>query len=68
MESVPHKNFTHEHPPSFLHVKFNQPTSTLKLKHTTTHEINNMIQSLSTKNSCGYDEISSGILKLVPRL
>jgi hypothetical protein len=36
----------------------------LELKHTTTHEINNIIQSLSTKDSRGYDEISSRILKI----
>ena len=39
-------------------------TSQIKLKNTTTYEVNKIIQSIKSKNSSGYDEISSGILKI----
>jgi hypothetical protein len=32
-------------------------------QYTTTHKIDKIIKSLKTKNSRGYDEISSGIMK-----
>ena len=38
-------------------------SSSMTLKHTTTHEINKIILLLENKNSHGYDEISSKILK-----
>jgi len=37
--------------------------SQLKLKNTATHEIYKIIRSLKTKDSHGYDGISTGILK-----
>jgi hypothetical protein len=58
-----HNNSMYYDPLSFLHSKIKQPNSRLKLKCTTTHEINKIIMTLNTKNSCGYDEISSKILK-----
>jgi hypothetical protein len=64
MEAAPHNNSMYENPLSFLHGKLNQPKSRLKFKFTNTHEINNIIMTLSTKDSCGYDEISSRILKV----
>jgi hypothetical protein len=36
----------------------------MKLRNTTTHEIQKIIYSLKCKNSHGYDEISSRILKV----
>jgi len=36
----------------------------MKLKNTTTYEVNKIIQSIKSKNSSGYDEISSRILKI----
>ena len=48
----------------YLNLNFTKPTSSLSLNHTTTYEINNTIQSLKPKDSYGYDEISSRILKI----
>ena len=42
----------------YLRQKTNLLSSSVTLKHTTTHEINKMILSLENKNSHGYDEIS----------
>jgi len=36
----------------------------MKFKNTTTHEIGNIIHSIKSKDSSGYDEISSRILKI----
>jgi hypothetical protein len=64
METKSHKNLVNDNPLSFLYGKFNQFKSRLKFKFTTTHEINKMIMSLNVKDSYGYDEISSRILKI----
>ena len=48
----------------YLNLNFTKPTSSLSLNHTTTYEINNIIQSLKPKDSYRYDEISSRILKI----
>ena len=50
-------------PMIYLRQNLNLSSSTVKLKNTTTHEINKIIHSLKSKNSHGYDEISSKILK-----
>jgi hypothetical protein len=42
---------------------YNQPFTNNKMKHTTSGEIEKIIRSLKTKNSYGYDEISTKILK-----
>ena len=42
-----------------LNSNFKTPTSPLKFNYTTTHEVNRIIHSLKTKDSYGYDEISS---------
>jgi hypothetical protein len=49
---------------SHLHQNFRQSFSTMKLRNTTTYEIEKIIHSLKCKNSYGYDEISSRILKI----
>ena len=47
-----------------LNSNFKTPASPLMFKYTTTHEVNSIIHSLKTKDSYGYDEISSRILKI----
>ena len=34
---------------------FSRPNATIRLKNTTTHELDKIIHSLKCKNSCGYD-------------
>jgi hypothetical protein len=53
----------HEDPINNITSNFKTPSS-LRFKHTTTYEVNSIIQSLKTKDSCGYDEISPRILKV----
>ena len=43
---------------------FNKPYPSMECKCTTTKEIEQIIKSLKTKNSYGYDEISTKILKI----
>jgi len=43
---------------------FNKPYSSMECKCTTTKQIERIIKSLKTKNSYGYDEISTKILKI----
>src|SRR5215469_6950083 len=47
-----------------LRTNFNKVDETIKLKNTTTHEIDKIIRSLKTKDSHGYDGILTRILKL----
>jgi len=53
-------SFQHENPISYLCRAFNQPFSTINLS---SKEIEDITKSLKTKNSRGYDEISTKILK-----
>jgi len=50
-------------PLTFLQKNFSHPSLRMKLNNTTTHEIDKLIQSMKCKNSYGYNEISSTILK-----
>ena len=50
-------------PMIYLRQNLSLSSSTMKLKNTTTHEINKIIHSLKSKNSHCYVEISSNILK-----
>ena len=43
---------------------FNKPYPSMGSKYSSTKEIEQIIKSLKTKNSCGYDEISTKILKI----
>ena len=43
---------------------FNKPYPNMKYKCATTEEIEQIIKSLKMKNSYGYDEISTKILKI----
>ena len=49
---------------SYLRQNFSQFSSSIKLNNTTTYEIGKIIHSLKCKDSYGYDEISSWILKI----
>jgi hypothetical protein len=60
------KNTTNNTDPlTYLQQNFRQFSSPMKLKNTTTHEIDKIIHSIKCKDSSGYDEISSRILKIV---
>ena len=64
-----HRNFTgatktSNDPLTFIRKNFNQLPSSLYLKKTTTHEIKKIIRSLKRKDSHGYDEILTRILKI----
>ena len=48
----------------FMEQAFNKPYPSMECKYTTTKEIERIKQSLKAKNSCGYDEISTKILKI----
>ena len=48
----------------FVKQAFNKPYPSMECKCTTTKEIEQIIKSLITKNSYGYDEISTKILKI----
>jgi hypothetical protein len=43
---------------------YNKPYPSMERKYTTTKEIERIIKSLKTKNSCGYDEISTKVPKI----
>ena len=49
---------------SYLHQNFRWSFSTIQHRNTTTYEFEKIIHSLKCKNSYGYDEISSRILKV----
>jgi len=66
-----HRNFTgatktNNDPLTYIRKNFNELPSSLYLKKTTTQEIDKIIRSLKHKDSHGYDEISTRILKSVP--
>ena len=54
----------HSDPLIYLRQNFKQPSSAIRLKNTTTHEIDKIIHSMKLKDSHGYDEISTRILKM----
>ena len=51
-------------PLSYLYSAFQQSFTNMKLKNTTTGEIEKIIKELKSKRSCGYDEITTEILKI----
>jgi bifunctional N-acetylglucosamine-1-phosphate-uridyltransferase/glucosamine-1-phosphate-acetyltransferase GlmU-like protein len=51
-------------PLTYLRQNINQPNSTIRLKNTTTHEIDKIVHSMKTKDSHGYDEISTTLMKM----
>ena len=54
----------HENPISYLTKAFNQPFPTIKPKCVSPKETEDITKSLKAKDSHGYDEISTKILKL----
>ena len=65
LEKLPQNNYlAHKDPLINLNSNFKTPISSLRFNYTTTHEVNSIIYSLKTKDSYGYDEISSRILKI----
>jgi hypothetical protein len=50
-------------PVNYLLHFFSRPFTNMNWQYTTTHEIDRIIKSLKTKNSSGYDEISSRRIK-----
>jgi hypothetical protein len=54
----------HKDPLINLNSNFKTPVPSLRFNYTTTHEVNSIIHSLKTKDSHGYDEVSSRILKI----
>ena len=54
---------TNDDPMSYLRQHFKYCHSQIKLKNTTAYEINKIINSVKSKTSHGYDEISDKILK-----
>ena len=50
-------------PMNYLRQNFGHISSQMKFKNTSMHEINYIINSIKCKDSAGYDEISSRILK-----
>ena len=51
-------------PIEFLNLTVHKPNNKIRLENTTTHEIYKIIHSLKTKDSHGYDGISTKILKV----
>ena len=49
---------------NYLYSAFQQSFTNIKLKNTTTGEIEKIIKELRSKASCGYDEITTNILKI----
>ena len=65
IEKLPeNNNLAHKDPLINLNSNFKTPNSSLRFNYTTTHEVKSIIYSLKTKDSYGYDEISSRILKI----
>jgi hypothetical protein len=52
-------------PLSYLYSAFQRYFTSIKLKNTTTGEIEKIITELKHKNPCGYDEVTTKILKIV---
>jgi hypothetical protein len=60
----PGMNLTNNNAPlTYLRQNFKQTFSFIKLNNITTHEVNKIIHSLECKDSYGYDEVSTRILK-----
>jgi hypothetical protein len=49
---------------SYLIKNFNKSFPNINWKHDSTYEVNKIIESLKSKNLCGYDEITVKIVKL----
>ena len=61
MYNVDHNRYSHNH---FMEKAYNKPYPSTEYKCTTTKETEQIILSLKTKKSYGYDDISTKILKI----
>jgi len=59
-----HTNTEATNPISYLKNSFYQPVPKVTWQYASTHEIEKIIKSLKSKNTGGYDEISTRLLKL----
>jgi hypothetical protein len=59
-----HINTSTTNPITYLSSSFRRLFSKMSWQYTSTYEIEKIIKSLRTKNTCGYDEISNRIIKL----
>jgi len=57
-------NQTTDNPINYLIKYYNKPFPMIQWQYVSTYEIKNIIKSLKSKNTCGYDEISNRVLKL----
>ena len=65
IEKLPENNHHARSDPLInLNSNYKTPIQSLRLNYTTTHEVSSIIFSLKAKDSFGYDEISSRILKI----
>ena len=68
-ESLKSKNYldmnstNNNDPLSYLRQNFNHIISPIRFNNTSTHEVDQIINSLKCKDLCGYDEVSTRILK-----
>jgi hypothetical protein len=51
-------------PINYFAKRFRRPFAKISWQYTFTYETETVIKSLKTKNTCGYDEISTQIIKL----
>ena len=63
-DSNKHINSHMINPINYLANNFRRPVTKISWQSASTYEIEKIIKSLRTKNSCGYDEISNRIIKL----
>ena len=59
-----HINIKEANPINYLIYSFHQPFPKMNWQYASTHEVEKIIKSLKSKNTSGYDEISTQILKL----
>jgi len=59
-----HINTSMTNPINYLSNSFRRPFAKMSWQYASTHEIEKIIKSLRTKNTCGYNEISNRIIKL----
>jgi len=57
-------NQTKDNPINYLYKYYNKPFPMIQWQYVSTYEIKNIIKSLKSKNTCGYDEISNRVMKL----
>ena len=58
-----HINTNLTNPINYLANNFRKPFTKIIWQYASTYEVGNIIKSLKTKNSCGYDKISNRIIK-----